>query len=156
MIPKRHYLGKNSNVCRCGQIVEYERCKKKVLWLRNLILQSQNSDNMTTLTMMMVPVIVMMMMAGRVESITKFERRREAKNDLLSTHCIERSACMRQGGNMMGWVSYSDTTNITCTCIIILPTLYLSTILFQLPGHWVSVPSSWHSEQPPGIMSLGL
>ena len=58
---------------------------------------------MTTLTMMMLPVIVMiMMMAGRMESITKFERRREAKNDLLSTHCIERSACMRQGGNMMG------------------------------------------------------
>ena len=68
---------------------------------------------MTTLTM--IVIVMMMMAAGRVESITKFERRREAKNDLLNTHCIERSACMRQGGNMMGWVHYSDTTNITCT-----------------------------------------
>merc|ERR1719189_1046416 len=51
---------------------------------------------------MLLVTVMMMMAAGRVESITKFERRREAKNDLLSTHCIERSACMRQGGNMMG------------------------------------------------------
>ena len=82
---------------------------------------------------MVTVTVMMMMMAGMVESITKFERRREAKNDLLSTHCIERSACMRQGGNMMGWVSYSNIANITCTYLYY-NTLYLS-ILFQLPGH---------------------
>ena len=66
--------------------------------------KTHTAINMTTLTM--IVIVMMMMAAGRVESITKFEQRREAKNDLLSTHCIERSACMRQGGNMMGWVSY--------------------------------------------------
>ena len=35
-------------------------------------------------------------------AITKFERKRQAKNDLLSMHCIERTACMRQGNNMIG------------------------------------------------------
>ena len=90
---------------------------------------------MTILTMMMLPVtVMMMMMAGRVESITKFERRREAKNDLLSTHCIERSACMRQGGNMMGWVSHSNTANIICLSCF-------SSLVTEFPFH------------PPGIQS---
>ena len=38
-----------------------------------------------------------------VAAITKVERRRqETKQDLLGMHCIERSACMRLGGNMIG------------------------------------------------------
>ena len=103
--------------------------------------KTHTAINMTTLTM--IVIVMMMMAAGRVESITKFERRREAKNDLLSTHCIERSACMRQGGNMMGWVSYSNTANITCTCIIILyPCLScFRSLVTEFPFH------------PPGIQS---
>lgn len=39
----------------------------------------------------------------RVRAITQLERRnQEAKQDLLGMHCIERSACMRLGGNMIG------------------------------------------------------
>ena len=38
-----------------------------------------------------------------VRAITQQERsRQEAKQDLLGMHCIERSACMRLGGNMIG------------------------------------------------------
>ena len=42
----------------------------------------------------------------RVRAITQLERRnQEAKQDLLGMHCIERSACMRLGGNMIGYIT---------------------------------------------------
>ena len=56
--------------------------------------------------MMMRSVMVTTLMATLASTITKFERRRQAGagGDLLTSHCIQRAACMRQGDNMMGCV----------------------------------------------------
>ena len=55
---------------------------------------------------MMRSVMVTTLMATLASTITKFERRRQegAGGDLLTSHCIQRAACMRQGDNMMGCV----------------------------------------------------
>ena len=46
---------------------------------------------------------LLLTLLASVAAITKVERsRQEAKQDLLGMHCIERSACMRLGGNMIG------------------------------------------------------
>ena len=49
-------------------------------------------------------LVGLLVVAGvRVRAITQLERsRQEVKQDLLGMHCIERSACMRLGGNMIG------------------------------------------------------
>ena len=54
--------------------------------------------------MLVVLVVVLGLLASvPVRAITQLERsRQETKQDLLGMHCIERSACMRLGGNMIG------------------------------------------------------
>ena len=49
-----------------------------------------------------VRLLALGLVLSSVRGITKMERRSQAKQDLLSLNCVERSACMRLGGNMIG------------------------------------------------------
>ena len=55
--------------------------------------------------MMSASLLGLLLGLASVAAITQVERetyREETKQDLLGMHCIERSACMRLGGNMIG------------------------------------------------------
>ena len=55
--------------------------------------------------MLSARLLGLLLLINSLRAITKLERerdRQEAKQDLLGMHCIERSACMRLGGNMIG------------------------------------------------------
>ena len=55
--------------------------------------------------MLSARLLGLLLLVTSVPAITQLEGerdRQEAKQDLLGMHCIERSACMRLGGNMIG------------------------------------------------------
>ena len=49
-----------------------------------------------------VRLLALGLVLSSVRGITKMEKRSKAKQDLLSLNCVERSACMRLGDNMIG------------------------------------------------------
>ena len=52
--------------------------------------------------MVSLSTVALALCLSSVLAITKIERKRQAKQDLLSMNCVERSACMRLGNNMIG------------------------------------------------------
>ena len=52
--------------------------------------------------MVSLRTVALALCLSSVLAITKIERKRQAKQDLLNMNCVERSACMRLGDNMIG------------------------------------------------------